>query len=164
MDYKRSQGWINIPPLQKINLRKDYYAVRWDYKKVDETTVSYIEKQFTYKPSIEEIKELITNYYNEQINTKILQGFVWNDTPIWLSTENQFNYKVAYDLAIQTNGASLPVTFKFGTDETPVYHEFTNLAELQDFYTKAMMFVQNTLVEGWKTKDNIDYNLYTLNE
>ena len=28
---------------------------------------------------------------------------------IWLSSENQFNYKVAYDLALQTNGANLPI-------------------------------------------------------
>ena len=39
--------------------------------------------------------------------------------PVWLSSENQFNYKAAYDLAVQTGGATLPVTFKFGTDEVP---------------------------------------------
>ena len=39
---------------------------------------------------------------------------IWNNKRIWLSSENQFNYKVAYDLALQTNGANLPIIFKFG--------------------------------------------------
>lgn len=28
----------------------------------------------------------------------------------------------------------------------------------------GMKFVQDTLAEGWETKDSINYNLYTLNE
>jgi hypothetical protein len=39
--------------------------------------------------------------------------------PVWLSTENQFNYKAAFDLATQTGGKSLPVTFKFGSTNNP---------------------------------------------
>lgn len=150
--------------IELINPVLSKWRVRWDIQEEDEGMYSFLEYEFKHKPSVEEIKELITNYYNEQINAKILQGFVWNDTPVWLSTENQFNYKAAYDLAVQTNGASLPVTFKFGTDETPVYYVFTDIAKLQDFYTKAMKFVQDTLAEGWETKDSINYNLYALNE
>lgn len=123
---------------------------------------SFEEKDYFYKPSIEEIRQLINTYYNDQINAKILNGFVWNDIPIWLSMENQLNYKAAFDLAIQTNGENLPVTFKFGTDDEPVYYEFITISELQDFYTKAMGFIQDTLKEGWKTKDEVEYNLYKL--
>lgn len=81
--------------------------------------------------------------------------------PIWLSTENQFNYKAAYDLAVQTNGASLPVKFKFGTDEAPIYHTFNELEELQEFYMSSIAFVQQVLDDGWNEKDNLDLSVFT---
>ena len=80
--------------------------------------------------------------------------------PVWLSMENQFNYKAAFDLAVQTNGDSLPVTFKFGTDDKAVYHEFTTLEDITDFYSKAVAFKDKILSDGWALKDAIDFSLY----
>ena len=68
--------------------------------------------------------------------------------------------KAAFDLAVQTDGANLPVVFKLGTDEKPVYREFTTVDELKNFYTAAMAHVQGTLAAGWKAKDEIDFGLY----
>ena len=79
---------------------------------------------------------------------------------MWLSTENQFNYKTAYDLAIQTNGATLPVTFKFGTDDNPIFHKFSNMEEFTEFYTASALFIQQTLQEGWDKKYNINWSAY----
>ena len=86
----------------------------------------------------------------------------YENVPVWLSSENQFNYKAAYDLAVQTAGATLPVVFKFGTDTEPVYREFATLEDLTDFYTKAMQHIQNTLADGWKKKDVFDLSLYAV--
>ena len=72
----------------------------------------------------------------------------------------QFNYKAAYDLAVQTAGKTLPVVFKLGTDEKPVYKQFTTLNELSNFYNQAMTYIQNTLAKGWRTKDSIDFTKY----
>lgn len=58
------------------------------------------------------------------------------------------------------NGTTLPVTFKFGSDETPVYHEFKALDELTDFYIKSVAFVQDTLKEGWMKKDTFNFVPY----
>lgn len=82
--------------------------------------------------------------------------------PVWLSMENQFNYKAAFDLAVQTNGDSLPITFKFGTDSEPVYHEFTTLADIHDFYIKAVAFKDKVLSDGWEAKDAFDFTPYEL--
>ena len=79
---------------------------------------------------------------------------------VWLSAENQFNYKAAYDLAIQTAGATLPVTFKFGTDDVPCYHTFLTVEELTDFYTKAMRHIQFALATGWNNKDAFNLESY----
>ena len=48
---------------------------------------------------------------------------------VWLTMEDQFNYKAAYDIAVQSNGKLLP-TFKFGTTENPIYHKFEDLEDL----------------------------------
>ena len=79
---------------------------------------------------------------------------------IWLSSENQFNYKAAYDLAVQTAGATLPVTFKFGTDNAPGYHTFNTVEELSDFYTKAMQHILSALADGWSKKDAFSLDSY----
>nr|DAW09124.1 MAG TPA: hypothetical protein [Caudoviricetes sp.] len=161
-NYKMSEGGAGIAPLQLVHKRLGRWAVRWDFspKPESEGVVTYAEYIFDHKPTQEEIRYLVNDYYNQQIETEIRGGFRWNEEPVWLSQENQFNYKAAYDLAVQTAGHSLPVTFKLGTDEEPVYHEFTTVDELSDFYTKAMQHVQDTLKSGWRKKDAFDYGLY----
>lgn len=120
----------------------------------------YFFKKEVSNPNIDQVKKLIWDDINEQIDNKILSGFVWNDTSIWLSTENQFNYKAAFDLAMMTSGANLPITFKFGSDNDPVYHEFKEIAELQDFYTKAVSYINTCLSEGWIRKDSFNWEEY----
>lgn len=132
---------------------------------LDENGISKLARIVEYKPTLEEIKEMVLDAINKEIDHTILTGFVWTDGdgheyPVWLSTENQFNYKSAFDLAVQTGGAMLPVTFKFGTVEEPAYHEFTTLEELQDFYLKAIQFIQATYQRGWMEKDSVDWSCY----
>jgi len=125
-------------------------------KEEDETGWNW-RQLFTSKPTDDEIKEILTEQINAEIDRKILTGFAWNGKPVWLSTENQFNYKAAYDMAEMTEGASLPVTFKLGenVDKSPVYHTFAELDDFRDFYKKAMAHVIATLNEGWREKDSI---------
>lgn len=106
-----------------------------------------------------EVRSRLAKYYDSITDWKILSGFEWKGIKVWLSMENQFNYKAAYDLAVQTNGASLPVTFKFG-DSVPVYHTFETLEEISDFYTSALSYVNNTLADGWSRKDSLDWSEY----
>lgn len=113
-------------------------------------------QRFTRRPTREEVRSLIIATINAETDAKILSGFVWNGKKVWLSTENQFNYKAAYDLAVQTAGATLPVTFKFGPDEEPQYHTFTSMEEFTDFFTKSLTYVSETLAAGWAEKDALD--------
>lgn len=156
--------------IECINPRINKYRVRWDVQPYTDPETSeprgtvYWEEEFTHTPTLSEIKEVVTGWYNTQIDEKIVSGYTWKDTPVWLSTENQFNYKAAYDMAVQTEGASLPVTFKFGTNEEPVYYEFTTLDDLAIFYTGAMTWVNTCLAEGWQTKDSIDWSVYEVTD
>lgn len=122
-------------------------------------------KYYDHKPTVREIKQDISNLINSETDAKILTGFTWNEKPVYLSTENQINFKAAYDIARDTQGVSLPVKFKLGEDEDgePVYHTFTKLEPLADFVMKAMAFVVTTLNEGWVKKD-IDYTIFDIED
>lgn len=153
------QGSAGVAPIECVNPRKDKWRIRWDIHETD-GTATYEEAEFDHRPTVEEVRAVIIAWHNARIDEAILSGFRWEDLPVWLSTENQFNYKAAFDLAVQTQGANLPVVFKLGTDEKPVYREFTTLDELQAFVTAAMAHVQHTLAAGWKAKDGIDFGRY----
>ena len=131
-----------------------------DGNKVETQLGTWTEALVPFKPSLEQLKKLVLDAINKEVDEKILSGFVWKDMPVWLSTENQFNYKAAYDLAVMSQGQSLPVTFKFGTTESPVYYTFETLDDISDFYISAMAYINSTLAEGWKLKDGIDWSVY----
>ena len=155
----RGNGTRKTKHLECIDSKRNVWKVRWDFTET-ENGFSFEEKPFNRKPSIEQIKDLVYDWYNKQTDEKILSGFVWKGMKVWLSSENQFNYKAAFDVAMQTAGQSLPVKFKFGTSSEPVYYIFNNLAELTDFYTSAMSYINTTLDEGWSKKDSINWNKY----
>lgn len=141
---------------------KDKWRVRWDVQTREDGSATYMEHEFNHRPTEEEIRQTVIGWFNARTEEHILSGFEWNGMKVWLSTENQFNYKAAYDLAVQTAGDTLPVTFKFGTDDVPCYHTFDTVEELTDFYTKAMMHIQSSLVGGWNNKDAFNLETYRI--
>lgn len=158
----RVQGDAGVRLLECTNPVKGKWRIRWDVQKREDGSTDYMEEEFDHRPSDEEIKETVINWYNNQTDRAILSGFSYEGNTVWLSTENQFNYKAAYDLARQSNGATLPVKFKFGSDEKPVYRVFENMKDLTDFYTKAMRYILETLDAGWKKKDAFDLEQYQI--
>lgn len=157
---ERIEGTSGVKLIECVNPVKQKWRIRWDVQEKEDGSATYMEEEFIGKPSPEAIKSVVIGWYNQQIEETILSGFVYEDMPVWLSTENQFNYKVVYDLAVQTKGATLPVAFKFGTDEQVQYRIFGTLEELEDFYKKAMTYVQDTLTDGWEKKDAFNPELY----
>ena len=121
---KRVEGTSGIRLIECVSPARNRWRIRWDVQEREDGSASYMEEGFIGKPGPDTIKSVITGWYNDQTDREILSGFVYEDMPVWLSSENQFNYKAAYDLAVQTGGAMLPVTFKFGTDEEPQYRTF----------------------------------------
>lgn len=160
---KRVQGNPDAALLECTNPVKNKWRVRWDVVTDESGITSYIEEVFDHKPSDDEIRSLVSGWINSQTEAKILSGYRYEGKTVWLSTENQFNYKAAYDLAVQTAGATLPVTFKLGDDGSPEYVTFDTLGSLTAFYTGAMQFIQQALLDGWNAKDAIDLDLYRVN-
>lgn len=159
-DMKRVEGSAGVSLLECTNPVKNKWRVRWDVKTNEDGSASYMEEELDHKPDAEEIRSLVSKWYNDETDERILSGFEYDGQTVWLSSENQFNYKAAYDIAVQTSGKNLPVTFKLGTDDEPYYKTFENLESLQDFYLKAMEHIQDTLKEGWEKKDSLNLELY----
>ena len=159
---KRVEGTADVRLIECVSPVKNKWRIRWDIIPNEDGSASYMEMEFSHKPSEDEIQSTIANWYNKQTDLAILSGFVWNDMMIWLSQENQFNYKAAYDMAVQTEGKSLPVTFKFGTDDEPCYYEFNTMLDFTDFYSKALAYIQHTLAEGWSKKATFNAMKYNI--
>lgn len=149
--------------LYKIGRSK--YEARFGFGKDEKTGVGYdYRKQYKYKPEVDELKDEIFELVNEEVDKTILSGYEYDGKMVWLSTENQFNYKAAYDLAVQTGGASLPVTLKLGTLEEPEYVTFEDVETFSAFYIGAIKFIQKVLEECWNEKDKVDWTKFECDE
>ena len=166
MEVKNKKKYFK--PYNKVNDK--HVTIMWDYKPIIKTNAkgediesplaTWQEYTFNYTPTLSEIKDIIINYYNQLISQTILTGFVWKDMNVWLSNENQINYKIAYDLAVQTNGSSLPIVFKFEKENKTIFHEFNTVEEITDFYMKYVKHIQNTLMQGWEEKEKINWSVF----
>lgn len=142
------------------------HTYSYGFEEYDETTALWYEvyfyKKYNPEPTLDQIKDAIKGDINARTDERILSGFMWRNIPVWLSEENQMNFKAAYDLAFQSGGATLPVTFKLGEDGQgePIYYEFTAMDDFTDFYTKAVAYIQQCLSDGWAEKDSIDWSVY----
>lgn len=162
---RRSEGSKGTALVECVNPYIGKYRIRWGIKPIESEysdRVSFYETEIIqkYKPRLMDIKDAILGSINSDVDEKILSGFTWKGMAVWLSSENQFNYKAAYDLTLQSGGQTLPVLFKFGTTDEPIYHSFETIEELSEFYIGAMKYISDTLAEGWKEKDSIDWSLY----
>lgn len=152
-------------PIRCSNRRRGTWRITWDYQEVETPEGlqrSYMEAIFDHAPSLTEIKNVINEWYNRQITAAIENGHVWNGLKVWLSMENQINYKTVYDLAVQTGGENLPVTFKLGEKDNPTFYEFASLDKLEEFYKSAVAHVQYVQKQGWNLKKGIDWDIYRI--
>ena len=162
----RHQGDNGLPVIECTDTRLQKYRVRTDFQpdmEEDGKTqrgVTFIEAEYPYKPSMQEVKDFVCGVINMQTDDKILTGFVWNGLPVWLSPENQRNFSEA-DRKAEKNPDILPIVFKIGEqDGQPVYHTFETYEELDGFYTQAFAYIQRCLADGWQQKDAFDFTPY----
>lgn len=148
---------------QLIQIENNWYA-QWGKSKPNEDgEISCWRMGICYKdkPSNQKIIDVISDELNKEINYKIVTGFVWKDKDskdhsVWLSSENQSNFKTQYDIAKQTKGSNLPVLFKIGgTNSNPDIIKFETVEDLEKFIVEETTYIQKTLEEGWAEKQNL---------
>ena len=147
---------------QVIKIGVKNYLLIYGYGTDEDGNGYNFRKNYDHKPTKTELKEDITQLIDGITDSKILQGFRWNAVSVYLSTENQMNFKAAFDLNMQTGGLMLPVKFKLGedTEGNAVYHTFENMEDFTDFYTSAVSYINQCLNEGWAEKDSLDMSSY----
>lgn len=88
-----------------------HWLVRWDFKpKLDvngnETGIYWYEEEaYNFIPTIGNIQQTITDWFNKQTDGVIKHGFRWKGINVLLNDENKFNYKAITDEAARRETA-----------------------------------------------------------
>ena len=101
-------------------------------------------------------------------DAKILNGYQWTvlhgadackTVNVWLSAENQSNYKAKHDVALAyPQLVTFPMRYKISEDEQKraIYEEFQDINELATFYLGGIAYIERCTDEGWEEKDNVN--------
>lgn len=145
----------------------------------------YIPKNQKKSVSFNEVCDAIIEDINARVTEKIVTGYTWKVlhgedeglvANVWLSTENQTNYKAKHDTALQyPQLVEFPMQYKIGEQEVQqqgeedertetkkraVYEYFANIQELAQFYLEGVSFIESCYKEGWAKKDSMDFEPY----
>lgn len=125
-------------------------------------TYTWSSTVMDYLPTPDEIESIVFNYINDNTKFNIYNTFSWKGFKVHLDENNQLNYKNALDLAIQTDGKSLPYKAKFSKGGKTEYYVFDFVEDLKDFYLAVNNHINKCLEDGWKKKDafvKTDYHI-----
>lgn len=150
-------------------VRKDASRIIVSYNRKDEADgqhctwdqVCFYKKQ-TASPTKEQIKDAIIKDINDSVVRQIHEGFEWKGHKVWLSLENQANYKAAADLAEKTYDEGDTVTFRFGDEDAPDPYTFEDANEVIGFWEQVHRYIVATVKAGWDLKASIDWSAYII--
>ncbi len=144
-----------------VEIGKDNYLLLYGHGEEDGQGYEW-RKYYDHRPALSEVREDIHRLIDRQTDEKIESGCRWQGMQVWLSEENQRNYKAAYDLAVQLQGQTLPLKFKLGEDADgeAQYYTFEDMTTFTDFYTTCIGHIQQCLQAGWEEKDSMDWAAY----
>ena len=162
-----------------INTKGNRTIVGYEREAVDEVNSTWHEVSFSKdhseKPSIEQVRTAIIADIDARTDEKILDGYEWTvihgddngahvgeTVRVWLSAENQNNFKEAHRLASADPTKIIPVRFKISedADKKAVYETFHSFEELNAFYLGAFAYIKGLLDDGWAKKDSFDFSPY----
>lgn len=150
-------------------VRQDASRIIVSYNRKDEADgqhctwdqVCFYKKQ-TASPTKEQIKDAIIKDINDSVVRQIHEGFEWKGHKVWLSLENQANYKAAADLAEKTYDEGDTVTFRFGDEDAPDPYTFKDANEVIGFWEQVHRYIVATVKAGWDLKASIDWSVYII--
>ena len=116
--------------------------------------------RFDHKPTVDEIKKLVWATIDAETKDKIVNQFEYEGIKVWLTDEKQRNFA-----SIENNeSVTFPLTLKLNekADATPIYHTFQTRDEFKNFSEAAACFILETIRNGWKEKDNVDWSVFDM--
>lgn len=141
--------------LQVFNQIKGEYILSWVYKET-----MYVETILTYKPDIDQIKNIIIDFIEKEVDKNVEFGFVYKGTPVHLNKENEDNFFKAFVFGFLENMSGqnfgiFPIPFKLGTPEKPEIKMFNDFSEVKEFCLSAFAYKKGCIAEGFKLKQEI---------
>lgn len=114
----------------------------------------------THRPSMDEVKAMVLERINQNVQERILCGLSYRDRMVWLSAENQRNIAMAYALAKGGDLEELP-TLKLGTDDDFEFYTFEDIEEFIEFAKSVQAHVERCLNDGRTEKESVDWSAYS---
>lgn len=143
--------------LQRIG--KNKWLLYFGHYKSEDGNYEY-RHTFSRKPTMDEIKQLVRDTIDAETRDKIVNRFEYDGIKVWLSDEKQRNYA-----SLENNESiAYPLTLKLNeeADATPVYYTFETREDFIKFSKEASAYILDTIMDGWKEKDNIDWSVFDL--
>jgi len=144
-------------PLRKSNGK---YIISWGLSPNGKDSYKWMYFISDLKPTLESIRNEIESYINNETKKAISERFTWNGMSIFLSMENQIDYKLLYDVTVMQDGANLPAKLRFKVDGEYIYYEIETIDEFKDFMIAMNNHIRTALNSGYAKKESIDYNEY----
>ena len=81
---KRVEGSAGVALLECTNPVLGKWRVRWDVEAKEDGSASYMEEELDHRPDADEIRSLVSGWYNSQTDERILSGFEYDGQLVWL--------------------------------------------------------------------------------
>lgn len=132
----------------------------------------YLPKKQNAQLTFQMVKKAIENDINSRVDEKILCSYPWTvlhgddagkNVKVWLSKENQSNFKAKYDLHFtKPEALTFPTIYKIAEDDdhNAVFEVFQNFEELEAFYLGGIAYIEQCYQAGWLEKRNMDWTPY----
>ena len=121
-----------------------------------------------HRPALGDVRDAIIAHIDAETDEKILTGYQWTvlhgehagqTVYVWLSKENQDNFKAKHDAAIiYPDRVTFPFSYKISedADHKAIYETFQNIGELATFYLGGLAYIDQCYGAGWVEKDAVD--------
>ena len=132
----------------------------------------YLPKKQNAQLTFQMVKKAIENDINSRVDEKILCSYPWTvlhgddagkNVKVWLSKENQSNFKAKYDLHFtKPEALTFPTIYKIAEDDdhNAVFEVFQSFEELEAFYLGGIAYIEQCYQSGWLEKRNMDWAPY----
>ena len=84
-----------LAPIECINPRRDRWAVRWNHHRDEERGWLAVEMITDGRPTVDEIRDAVAEYFDAQTQNRIANTFFWNGRMVRLTDAAQRNFLFA---------------------------------------------------------------------